>query len=98
MKRVRAALERLEGGCDILRSPDFEWGDLKAERAGRRLNLAHFQHVAGIADIGQGRQPTETGDNLAQKFESLAGKIGRLDRQAGDIAAGSRQIRDEATA
>ena len=78
IKCVGAALERLEGGRDILRSPDFECDDLKAERAGRCLNLAHLQHGGGIADIGHDRQPAETGDNLAQEFESLAGKIGRL--------------------
>jgi hypothetical protein len=26
-------IERLEGGCDILGSPDFEGGDIEAERA-----------------------------------------------------------------
>ena len=98
IKRIRAALERLEGGRDILGSPDFECDDFKAERAGRCLNLAHLQHGGGIADIGHDRQPAETGDNLAQKFESLASKIGRLDRQAGDVAARSRQTRDQAGA
>ena len=91
IKCIRAALERVEGGRDILRSPDFECGDLEAERAGRCLNLAHLQHGDGIADIGHDRQPAETGDNLAQKFEPLASEIGRLDRQAGDVAARSRQ-------
>src|SRR4030095_2798374 len=33
IKRLRAALQRLEGGRDILRSPDFQCGDLEAERA-----------------------------------------------------------------
>ena len=98
IKCVRAALERLEGGRDILRSPDFEWDDFEAERAGRCLNLAHLQHGGGIADIGHDRQPAETGDNLAQEFESLAGKIGRLHRQAGDVAARSRQTCDQAAA
>jgi hypothetical protein len=31
-----------------------------------------------MADIGHDRQPAETGENLAQEFESLACKIGRL--------------------
>ena len=98
IKRLRAALERLEGGRDILGSPDFECSDLEAERAGRCLNLAHIQHGGGIADIGHDRQPAETGDNLAQKFEALAGKIGGLERQAGDVAARSRQTCDQADA
>ena len=59
-------------------SSDFDCGNLKAERAGRRLSLAHLQHTNGTAGIGQDRQAAETGDNLAQEFESLAGKIGRL--------------------
>src|SRR5262245_8612810 len=40
----------------------------------------------------------QTGDNLAQEFEPLAGKIGGLGRQAGDIAARSRQAWYEAGA
>src|SRR5262249_18541206 len=40
-KRLRAALERLERGRNILRSPDFRCGDIEAERGGRYLNLAH---------------------------------------------------------
>ena len=98
IKCVRLALERLEGGRDILRSPDFECGDFEAERAGRGLDLAHLQHGCGIADIGHDRQPAEAGDNLAQEFEPLAGKIGRLDRQSGDVAARSRQTCDQAAA
>ena len=62
IKCICAALERLEGGRDVLGSPDFRCDDLEAERAGRRLNLAHLQHGVGIADIGQDRQPAETGD------------------------------------
>ena len=92
---VRAALERVEGGRDILRAPDFDACDLEAERAGRRLDLAHLRHGAGIAGIGQDRQPAQTGDNLAQDFEAFAGEIGRLVRQAGDVAARSRQARDQ---
>src|SRR5262245_29492101 len=44
---LRAALERLEGGCDILGSPDFEGGDIEAERARSRLNPAHL-----LRDVG----------------------------------------------
>ena len=98
IKCIRATLERFEGGRDILRSPDFDCGDFEAERAASCLNLAHLQHGCGIVDIGHDRQPAETGDNLAQKFESLASKIGLLVRQAGDVAARSRQTCDEAGA
>jgi hypothetical protein len=41
--------------------------------------------------MGHDRQPAETGNNLAQQFEALASKIGRLERQASDVAARSRQ-------
>jgi hypothetical protein len=44
--------------------------------------------------MGQDRQPAEIADNLAQKFKSLGRNIGLLDRQAGDVAARSRQARD----
>jgi hypothetical protein len=44
IKCIRAAPERVEGGRDVLRSPDFGCGDLKAEGAGRCLGLAHLQH------------------------------------------------------
>ena len=63
-----------------------------------RLNLTHLQHSSGTVDIGHDRQPAKTGDNLAQKFESLASKIGLLGRQTGDVAARSRQTRDKAGA
>jgi hypothetical protein len=38
----------------------------------------------------------KTGDNLAQQFESLASNIDLLDRQAGDVSAGSRKVSDQA--
>jgi hypothetical protein len=63
---LRAALERLEGGRDVLRSPDFEGGDIEAKRARRRLNLVHLLHSGGIVDVGHDRHPAETRHNLAQ--------------------------------
>ena len=98
VKCVRLCLERLEGGSNILCSPDFEWRDFDAERASRGLNLAHLQHGLGIANIDHDCQPAEPGDNLTQEFEPLAGKIGRLDRQSSDVAARSRQTCDQAAA
>ena len=98
IKCLRAALERLQGGCDILRAPDFQWDDLEAERASRRLKLANLQRAARIAGIGHDGQPIETWNNLAQEFEPLANSIGPLVRQAGDVAARSRQRSDETSA
>src|SRR5262249_38434127 len=57
-----------------------------------------LQHGAGITDIGQDRQPTETGNNLAQQFEALACEISEQDRKAGDVATWSRQVGDNAAA
>src|SRR5215831_13874294 len=98
IKRLRATLERFEGGRDILHSPNFESNNIEANRAGCGLSFAHFQHRGGIAGIGHDRQMAQTGDNLAQEFEPLAGKIGGLGRQAGDVAARSRQAWYEAGA
>ena len=58
-------------------------------------NLAHLLHRPGIAGIAEHRKPAETGDDLAQDFEPLGGRISRLGRQAGDVAARPRQARDE---
>ena len=44
VKCVRLGVERRERGSDILCSPDLKRRDFEAERAGRRLNLAHLQH------------------------------------------------------
>jgi hypothetical protein len=57
---------------------NFEGYDLKAERVGRRLKLAHFEHDRGIADIAHNRQSSGTRDNFAQKFQSLASEVYRL--------------------
>jgi hypothetical protein len=59
IKCLGAALESLEGGCDILRSPDFQCGNLEAERADGFLNLDHFQHGDGGINIRHDRQPAE---------------------------------------
>src|SRR5262249_60839334 len=97
-KCIRLWLEHLEGGSNILCSPDFEWRDLDAERASHGLNLAHLQHGLGKANVSHDCQPAEMGDNFAQEFEALGSSIGRLDRQSSDVAAWSRQTCDHAAA
>ncbi len=79
IKCLRTALERLEGGRDILCSPNFECIEFETERAGRRLSLAQLHHGEGITDISQDRHSAETWNNLAQQFEPLTGKVVRLD-------------------
>ena len=87
-------LERLEGGSNILYSPNFEWRDFEAERASLGLNLAHLQHGLRKAGISNDCQPAEPRQNLTQEFESLAGKIGLLVRHASDVASRLRQTFD----
>ena len=77
IKCIGSTFERLDGGCEILCPPDGYGSLFEAERAGRRLNLTHLRHADATADAGHD-QPTETGNNLAQEVESLAGKVGRL--------------------
>src|SRR5580704_16565026 len=98
IKSFDAAIESFEGGRDILGSPDFHSGGLDAERARRRLHLAHLQHDGRIARIGQYPETAEAGDNLAQESETLSGAIRLLDRQSSDVAARSRQAHDQAVA
>ena len=98
VKCVGLALECLEGGRDIRRSPDFKFGDFNAEIVGPSLSLSHFQHGLGKADVGQDRQTAQIGTNLAQEFEPFAGEIDPLIRQSSDVTAWSRQARDQAAA
>ena len=66
VKCVRLGLESVEGGCNILRSPDAMWRDFEAERAGRARDLTHFPHGRGIIGIIHNCQLAETGNSLAQ--------------------------------
>jgi hypothetical protein len=70
--------------------------DLKAERPSRCPDIAHLQNAEGIVNIAQDCQPAETRYNLAQQFDSFADRISRLTRQAGKVAARSREARDQA--
>src|SRR5262249_17206157 len=54
---VRLRLDRLDGGNDVLRSPDFGWSGFNTERAGRSPNLTHLQYGVGIASIPRTFQP-----------------------------------------
>src|SRR6516162_3766044 len=67
------------------------------ELGGRHLNLSRFLHRARKINIGHDRQPEALRKKLAQDFEPLADKIGRLSREAGDIVAWSGEARDETT-
>src|SRR5262245_39233077 len=98
IKRLRAIFESFEGRRDILGALDFKGDDFEAKRAGRCLNLAHFGHGRGVANICQYRQPAQPRDSLPQELQALAGKIARLGRQAGDIAARPHQTRDQSGA
>ncbi len=54
--------------------------------------------AGGISHVNHDRQPAQTGHDLAQQCEPLAGKIGRLKGQSGDVTARSRQTCDQAHA
>ena len=76
---------------------------LDIERIGREPELARglldrrrFPRRARIAGIGHHREMVEAGDRLAQDFQPLVADLARLQRQAGDVAAGMRQALDEA--
>src|SRR5215831_4424691 len=67
------------------------------ELGGRHLNLSRFLHRARKINIGHDRQPEALRKKLAQDFEPLADKIGRLSREAGDVVAWPGEARDETT-
>src|SRR5215475_7313263 len=48
--------------------------------------------------MGHYGQPAEPGDSLVQQFNPLAGSIGQLVRQAGDVATRTRQTSDQSGA
>src|SRR5271170_5406834 len=98
VKCISFGFERLEGRRNILFSPNLVWRDFEAERASSGLSLAALLHGCGIAGIKHDCQPAQTGNSLTQKFEPLAGNIGRLERQSSDVAARARKVRHEATA
>jgi hypothetical protein len=98
VKCVRATFERLEDRRDVFCSPDFQRGDVETKPTGCLQYLVHLQRGGGITDIGHNRQPTERGNNFAQKFESLGSNIGSLQQQAGDVTARPRQTHHETIA
>ena len=95
---IRPLLKRFEGRCEVFRSSDFEPDNFKSERAGRSLDLVHLEDRRGIIGVAHDRQPAKVGDNLAEEIETLATEIAGLARQACEIAARARQIRDQPAA
>jgi hypothetical protein len=65
---------------------------------GAAATQRHVEHGGAAGDVGHDRQSPETGNGLAQKLETLGSGIGLLERQSGDVAAGSRRARNEAAA
>src|SRR5262245_7408671 len=91
-------LEGFEGGHDVLPPPDFKHGNLQPKRAGRGSHLVHFPRDERVVDIAHERHPTEIWDDLAHECEPIAGNVRGLERQTGDVAAGSREAGNEAAA
>jgi putative tryptophan/tyrosine transport system substrate-binding protein len=90
--RVPIDTERL-GGRQI--EDKLKFGGLLDRDIARFRSPVHLQDGGGRARIDHNGQPAEAGHNLAREFESFARKIGHLDRQAGYIAARSRETRDK---
>src|SRR5262245_8981510 len=66
-----------------------------AKLRSRGQDLARLLHSAGKSSIANDRQPAKARQRLAPQFETLADKVGRLDRQSSDIAARPREARDQ---
>ena len=95
---ICVVLEHRQSGRDIFGASDLDCGGVEPEPMRHFVKLAHLPRGAGIAWIGHDRQPVEIGDNLAQEFEPLAGRISCQGRQASDVPTRSREARDEAGA
>jgi hypothetical protein len=78
IKCIRAAPERVEAGCDLFGSSNFDDCDVKAECTGGYLNIADLQYAGWIFNIHEDCQSPEAGNHLLQKLKSLASKIGLL--------------------
>src|SRR6516164_6008969 len=96
--RIGTTFELVECGRNVLGAPYLENTGIKAERTGRRLSVAHLLHHDAVAAIAHNCQALESGKHFAQELDTLAGKLGCLDGQAGDVAAGPRQTFDETAA
>src|SRR5690242_8235618 len=79
IKGVGGAPERLEGGRNILCSPDSESRDLEPKLTGCRLNRVHFEHDRGIVGVPKDSQPVKLGDDLLQQFKPLGSEVGYHD-------------------
>ena len=77
-------------------SPDFERGDRDAERLGHRLDRRATPSTAsGTPTLAMIASRLEPRHDLAQELHSLADDVEVEGRQAGDVAAGSRQARHQ---
>src|SRR5262249_57892660 len=85
------------GGHNTLRPRESKDGDVDVERASRGLNFVPLQVRSGCWRWHE-CQAAESGDKLAQELQPLGAKLGRLPREARDVAARSRQIWDQAAA
>ena len=88
---LRAALELVDGRRNIVRALDIECINFEAELGSGGLDFAHVQRGDEIMAVSEHRHSAEARNHLAQDFEPFAGKVGLLVRQAGKVAARSRQ-------
>ncbi len=68
-----------EGRCNILRSSNSVWDDIKAEDPSCGVSLIIFPHGGGVPRIKHDRQSAKSGNDLTQKLQPFASNIGLLD-------------------
>ncbi|HXU89772.1 MAG TPA: hypothetical protein VFQ62_13040 [Methylomirabilota bacterium] len=93
-------------GCDalmnanargvIVRLANFRGQDLHAGRAASRQHVLKPDRLDGARRIPDIHDPPDLGNDLLQQLEPLRRELGRNVRQAGDVAAGTRQAIHEA--
>ena len=64
-KRLATAVDRIEGGRNVLRASDLKGNGFETERAGYRLDLSQLQHGERVTDIAQDRETAQARNDLA---------------------------------
>ena len=65
IKCVRAVLQPLKRGSDIIGPLDHQWHNVKTEHACGGLRLAHFEHGLSIANVEHDCEAVQLRDQLA---------------------------------
>src|ERR1051326_8855846 len=95
VERVRLALQRFYSGGNLQLASDIARHRFDAQLAGRFLRRLHLQPDIFAGAIADDRQLAQFRHGLVQQLEPLAGQIGLAVRQAGDVAAWTREAAHE---